>query len=115
MSVSNSKRKNATSSDEILEESTVVSHKRKRLSAGVELTEIKQKRDNSREPSTSSVPLDKQLNSDLCSSRTVYIEGLPFDASEDDVRGFFKDESGKQLRIVQLRLVRWHDTGRLRG
>lgn len=44
--------------------------------------------------------------------RTVYLEGLPFDASEDDVRAFFGDVGGS---IRALRLPRWHDSGRLRG
>jgi len=43
--------------------------------------------------------------------RTVYMEGLPFDSTEDDVNKFFK-EAGK---IVAVRLPRWHDSGRLRG
>lgn len=44
--------------------------------------------------------------------RTVYVEGLPFDSSEDDVRTFFDSVGG---RIKSVRLPRWHDSGRLRG
>ena len=39
------------------------------------------------------------------------MEGLPFDAAEDDVRSFFEDSG----QIVSVRLPRWHDSGRLRG
>lgn len=44
--------------------------------------------------------------------RTVYIEGLPFEASEIDVRAFFKPAGGS---ITSCRLPTWHDSGRLRG
>jgi nucleolin len=44
-------------------------------------------------------------------SQTLYIEGLPFSASEDDVRRFFQDYG----KVVSVRLPRWHDSGRLRG
>ena len=44
--------------------------------------------------------------------RTVYIEGLPFEASESDVRQFFSKAGGK---IKDVRLPTWHDSGRLRG
>jgi nucleolin len=43
--------------------------------------------------------------------RTVYVEGLPFDASEEDVQAFFRDVGP----VRSLRLPRWHDSGRLRG
>lgn len=42
---------------------------------------------------------------------TVYIEGLPFSASENDVIKFFEPAG-----IVQsVRLPKWHDSGKLRG
>jgi len=43
--------------------------------------------------------------------RTIYVEGLPYSASEDDVRTHFKDVGD----IESIRLARWHDSGRLRG
>jgi nucleolin len=43
--------------------------------------------------------------------RTVYIEGLPFDRSEEDVEKFFSPCGV----IVSLRLPKWQDSGRLRG
>lgn len=44
-------------------------------------------------------------------NRTVYIEGIPFTATETDIQNFFKD-TGK---IISIRLPKWHDSGRLRG
>lgn len=44
--------------------------------------------------------------------RTVYIEGLPFEASEMDVQTFFQPAGGS---ITSCRLPTWHDSGRLRG
>ena len=43
--------------------------------------------------------------------RTVYVEGLPFDGTEEAVRIFFQVVG----TIVSIRLPRWHDSGRLRG
>jgi nucleolin len=42
---------------------------------------------------------------------TIYIEGIPFEATEADVREFFKNCG----TIKSLRLPTWQDTGRLRG
>jgi nucleolin len=41
----------------------------------------------------------------------VYAEGLPFDASEEDVRAFFEPCGA----IAALKAPRWQDSGRLRG
>jgi nucleolin len=43
-------------------------------------------------------------------SRTVYVEGIPYEATEEQVRDFFRG-----LNVTSLRLPRWQDTGRLRG
>lgn len=43
--------------------------------------------------------------------RTVYIQGLPFTATEEDVRQFLS-EAGT---IVSMRLPKWHDSSKLRG
>jgi nucleolin len=43
-------------------------------------------------------------------ARTVYVEGIPYEATEDQVREFFRG-----LDVTSLRLPRWQDTGRLRG
>jgi RNA recognition motif-containing protein len=42
---------------------------------------------------------------------TVYVEGLPYDTSEDLIRNFFKD-CGK---IISIRAPKYQDTGRLRS
>ncbi len=46
--------------------------------------------------------------------RTVYVEGIPFDCTSEDVRSFFT--SALNLADVsELRLPQWQDSGRLRG
>eukprot|EP01031_Cornospumella_fuschlensis_P038930 gene38930-47356_t len=37
---------------------------------------------------------------------TVYVAGLPFTASEEEVRGFFAQAG----QVLELRLPRWHDS-----
>ncbi len=44
---------------------------------------------------------------------TVFIEGLPFTSTEDQIRAFFTDLGCSD--ILQLRLPVWQDSGRLRG
>lgn len=44
---------------------------------------------------------------------TVFIEGLPFTSSEEEVRSFFATHGCND--ILQLRLPVWQDSGRLRG
>lgn len=43
--------------------------------------------------------------------RTIYVQGLPFTATEEDVRSFFKGAG----EIVSVRLPKWHDSGKLKG
>lgn len=43
--------------------------------------------------------------------KTVYIQGLPFTCTEEEVRTFFKDVG----EIVSIRLPRWHDSNKLKG
>ncbi|KAG7351674.1 RNA-binding region RNP-1 containing protein [Nitzschia inconspicua] len=47
-------------------------------------------------------------------SNTVFVEGIPFDATRDDLEGFFLSKL-KADDIVEMRLPTWQDTGRLRG
>jgi len=42
---------------------------------------------------------------------TIYVEGLPFTATEANVREFFSPSG----QIKSIRLSKWHDSGRLRG
>lgn len=44
---------------------------------------------------------------------TIYVEGLPFECSEDEVKDFFVQNGCTD--VIQMRLARWQDTGRLRG
>lgn len=45
--------------------------------------------------------------------RTIYVAGFPFDATPDEIRGFFQENGCGD--IEDLRLPVWQDTGRLRG
>jgi nucleolin len=45
--------------------------------------------------------------------RTVFVEGIPFDSTPDQVKEFF--ESHDISDVVELRLPTWQDSGRLRG
>ena len=44
---------------------------------------------------------------------TVYVEGIPFDATPDQVKEFFVTAGIED--VVELRLPTWQDSGRLRG
>ena len=79
--------------------------KKRKLSGDFELTEISS---NTKKESVNVVSSDL---SELYNDRTVYVEGLPFTATDENVKEFFK-QCGN---ISNLRLARWHDTGRLRG
>jgi RNA recognition motif-containing protein len=46
-----------------------------------------------------------------CNDRTVYIEGLPFEATDEQIAAFFKDVGD----VKSIRLPRWHDSGKLKG
>mmetsp|Transcript_94279 Transcript_94279/g.271662 ORF Transcript_94279/g.271662 Transcript_94279/m.271662 type:complete len:286 (+) Transcript_94279:59-916(+) len=45
--------------------------------------------------------------------RTIYVEGIPFDATQEQVKEFFINEGITD--IAELRLPTWQDSGRLRG
>jgi nucleolin len=51
------------------------------------------------------------MQSRFTNNCTIYIEGLPFDATEGQITTFFQSAG----RIASIRLPRWHDSGRLRG
>jgi len=74
--------------------------------------------ESKKSPSSSSLSSSSSFRpvaeeSDLYNGRTVYIEGLPFTATEEDITAFF-DSSGCGA-IKQMRLPRWQDSGRLKG
>ena len=52
--------------------------------------------------------------SSLYNNKTVYIEGLPFTATDEIVTEFFEVIHSVGA-IKEVRLPRWHDSGRLRG
>lgn len=47
----------------------------------------------------------------LNNKSTVYVEGLPYSTSEDELRSFFSQVG----HIKSVRLPRWHDSGKLKG
>jgi nucleolin len=44
---------------------------------------------------------------------TVFVEGIPFDCTPDDLKNFFAQNGVDD--VIQLRLPTWQDSGRLRG
>lgn len=46
--------------------------------------------------------------------RTVYVEGIPFTCTPDQVKEFFT-EQGCLQDVLEMRLPTWQDSGRLRG
>ena len=44
---------------------------------------------------------------------TVFVEGIPFDATPEDVKTFFVENGVED--VIELRLPTWQDSGRLRG
>ena len=89
-------------------------------------TKSKRKRKRKRKTKTDSAETDATATSSSKSieasshdsklaslDRTIYVEGLPFDATESDVIHWF--EARDCDAIEELRLATWHDTGRLRG
>ena len=71
----------------------------------------RQRKEKSKTETAKPAPVSLQNANDFTNDRTVYIEGLPFDSNEDEVRGLFSS-CGK---IVQVRLPTWHDSSRLLG
>lgn len=55
--------------------------------------------------------LTEEDSNEYANGKTVYIQGLPFSATEEDVRGFF----GSCGNIISIRLPKWHDSGRIKG
>ena len=55
---------------------------------------------------------EKEVPPKTC-ERTVFVEGIPFHASPDDVKGFFMNHEVDD--IEDCRLPQWQDSGRLRG
>ena len=75
------------------------------------------KRKRKRKSKATAQPEDDKPSSDPdapdATSRTVFIEGLPFTSSPSNVRYFFEQHGCSD--IVEMRLPTWQDSGRLRG
>lgn len=65
------------------------------------------------EEDNTSPPDDAEQQKMTSLDHTVYVEGIPFDCTEDDVKQWFVSHNCAD--ILQMRLSRWQDTGRLRG
>lgn len=48
-------------------------------------------------------------NDEFSNDRTVYVQGLPFTSTEEDISLFFKNVG----QIISIRLPKWHDSGGL--
>ena len=46
-------------------------------------------------------------NDEFSNDRTVYVQGLPFTSTEEDISLFFKNVG----QIISIRLPKWHDSG----
>lgn len=75
----------------------------------------KRKRKQADNEKDSDTPAEPEPNDPVATlDRTVYVEGIPFDCTNDEVREFFT--SALNLTdVVDLRLPQWQDSGRLRG
>ena len=76
-----------------------------------ELSDFFAPKEREKKSSKEASSLTLSESSDFNNDRTVYIEGLPFDSSAEDVEKIFSS-CGK---IVQIRLPTWHDSSRLLG
>jgi len=82
----------------------------------------KKKKDSDINPNTSTSAESEKSNQDDTLSNaeklkhvdyTIYVEGLPFDCTEDEVQEFFTSHGCSD--ILDIRLPKWQDSGRLRG
>jgi nucleolin len=67
--------------------------------------------DDAAEKVHTNVDGDKKKATEL--DRTVFVEGIPFSCTQDDVKTFFVSNGVDD--IEDIRLPRWPDSGRLRG
>lgn len=83
----------------------------KRKLSGVKEDEVKPLKATTRIKSSSNSVTTHYEDNEFNNKRTVYIQGLPFSATEEDVRLFF-EQSGK---VKEIRLPKWQDSGKIRG
>ena len=100
--------KNSEGLESAAEEGKRKRKRKRKEKKGAEATEEEGGTANSKELTVEEVPGSENFTND----RTIYMEGLPFEASEMDVRAFFRPAGGS---ITSCRLPTWHDSGRLRG
>jgi nucleolin len=85
--------------------------KRKRKTKSAE-DEEKEKATGNNAGTSNSQPSSDLLR-ETSVDRTVYIEGLPFEATPDQLKEFFGTH--EITDVLEMRLPTWQDTGRLRG
>jgi nucleolin len=81
----------------------------------------KKQKTTSKTPNTSDTPIQTNTMEPVLSDAekmnhveyTIYVEGLPFDCTDEEVQEFFISHGCSD--VLQLRLPKWQDTGRLRG
>ena len=59
-------------------------------------------------------PPPSELLRETAVNRTVFVEGIPFTSTPDQVKEFFTKQGGLS-DILEMRLPTWQDSGRLRG
>mmetsp|Transcript_22380 Transcript_22380/g.27342 ORF Transcript_22380/g.27342 Transcript_22380/m.27342 type:complete len:365 (-) Transcript_22380:101-1195(-) len=74
----------------------------------------KRKRKRKKKKATADDDKDPEKADEGGNDYTVYIEGLPFDSTEEQIREFF-ERNGGITDIIEMRLPKWQDSGRLRG
>lgn len=70
----------------------------------------RRKRKRKTKESSQPAPAVSHANDDAEVDRTVFVEGIPYTCTREDVVVFFQD-----LEVIDCRLPTWQDTGRLRG
>lgn len=75
----------------------------------------KKNTNDSEQPNSGGSVVDPDKNHDKLNSleHTVYVEGIPFTCSQEEVKDFFVSNGCED--VLQLRLPTWQDSGRLRG
>lgn len=60
----------------------------------------------------SNLNIPSNISEKYINERTIYIQGLPFSCTEDDIKQFFKEITDD---IQSIRLPKWHDSGKSKG
>ena len=61
---------------------------------------------------TNNLNIPSSISDKYINERTIYIQGLPFSCTENDIKHFFKEITDD---IQSIRLPKWHDSGKSKG